>query len=38
MAYKPMWDFMDKVEGKKIGSSHTALEKEKKAQGYSEKK
>lgn len=29
-----MWDWLDKVEGKKEGSSSANLEKEKKRQGY----
>jgi len=37
MAYKPMWDWMDKAEGKKEGSSHANLEKEIKRQGGEEK-
>ena len=31
---KHMWNWMDKVEGKKEGTSAEALEKEKKRQGY----
>lgn len=37
MAYKPLWDFMDKHEGRKIGSSTEALDKEKKRQGVAGK-
>lgn len=38
MANKPMWDWMDKHEGKKVGSSHAAMEKEKVRQGYGKAK
>ena len=31
---KQIWDFMDKIEGTKIGSSYKNLEKEAKMQGY----
>lgn len=34
MAYKPLWDWMDKVEGKKEGSSFEKLQKERERQGY----
>jgi hypothetical protein len=34
MANKAMWDWMDKAEGKEVGSSTRNLEKEKKRQGY----
>ena len=37
MANKAMWDWMDKAEGKKVGSSHANLEKEKVRQGYAKK-
>lgn len=37
MANKPMWDWMDKAEGKKVGSSHKAMEKEKVRQGVKSK-
>ena len=37
MANKPMWDWMDKAEGKKAGSSHAAMEKEKVRQGAKSK-
>ena len=37
MANKKMWDWMDKVEGKSVGSSTTALKKEMKRQGYGAK-
>ena len=37
MANKPLWDWMDKVEGRKVGSSTAALEKEKTRQGYKAK-
>ena len=33
MVYKKMWDWMDKAEGKKGGSSYSNLMKEKKRQG-----
>ncbi len=32
MAYKPLWDWMDKQEGRKKGSSTKAMEKEKDRQ------
>ena len=31
--YKPLWDFMDSVEGREVGASSRALLKEVKAQG-----
>lgn len=34
MSRKAMWDFMDKVEGKKVGSSYSNLQKERVRQGY----
>ena len=37
MTYKPMWDWMDKAEGRK-DSSHDNMMKERKAQGYDKKK
>jgi len=41
MANKAMWDWMDKAEGKKEGSSFSGMNKERERQGYkklSEKK
>ena len=37
MSHKPMWDWMDKMEGKKEGSSHGAMMKERERQGYGKK-
>ena len=34
MAYKPLWDFMDKLEGKPKGTSIENLKREMKRQGY----
>ena len=34
MVYKPLWDWMDKAEGKKVGSSWKNLNLERKRQGY----
>ena len=34
MAYKPLWNWMDKNEGRKEGSSHEAMEKERKYQQH----
>lgn len=34
MAYKPMWDWMDKHEGKEEGSSFRHMQEERKRQGY----
>ena len=34
MANKAMWDWMDKAEGKKVGSSHANMQKERIRQGY----
>ena len=34
MANKAMWDWMDKAEGKKEGSSWEGANKERKRQGY----
>ena len=31
---KNIWDAMDKMEGKPVGSTHAALEKERVRQGY----
>ena len=33
-----MWDWMDKAEGKKVGSSHSNMMKEKERQGYGKAK
>ena len=38
MANKAMWDWMDKAEGKKVGSSHSNMMKEKERQGYGKAK
>lgn len=37
MAYKPLWDWMDKHEGKKEGSSFEALQKERERQEVKKK-
>ena len=34
MANKAMWDWMDKAEGKKEGSSFEGMNKERERQGY----
>ncbi len=38
MANKAMWDWMDKAEGKEVGSSHANMEKERERQGYKKSK
>jgi len=38
MANKPLWDFMDEVEGKKKGYSWKKLQEELEYQGYKKSK
>ena len=38
MAYKPLWDWLDNVEGKKKGTSWKNLERELELQGYKKKR
>ena len=38
MAYKKAWDWLDKAEGKPVGSSWSNLQREIVRQGYKKKK
>ena len=38
MVNKPLWDFMDEMEGREKGSSYKNLQKEMAHQGYKKKK